>query len=477
MSDMLIDLGKNKIIRQVIKKMALPVPLPQELKRNSNPWEKIPLKDFNILYGQIRKSPLTEIIADTLSSAGANTHIFEQDNIIEIFQEQSTPWGRLPKLINEDNNNENFLYNGLVFDCTDIYNPDELYKVYNFFHKALRKLLPNGKVILIASHEDDIESSKITASLYAIEGFAKSMAKEIGAKGSSINIFYVEKNIGHGINHFLRFFLSNRSAYITGQPIYLTNTVNINGSIPNVRPLDCKNAIVTGAARGIGKAIAKVLAREGAKVICLDRPEESDQLSIVSNEIKGKMLLCDISSDNAGSTITEFIKNECKTIDVIIHNAGITRDKMLVNMKPEIWNQTININLNSVINLTEKLLPLINNDGRIVCLASISGIAGNIGQTNYAASKAGIIGYVKSLSKNLAEKGIAVNAIAPGFIETQMTERIPFATREIARRFCSLSQGGKPEDVAELAAFLSSKGAGFMTGKVLRICGGNFLGA
>ena len=161
----------------------------------------------------------------------------------------------------------------------------------------------------------------------------------------------------------------------------------------------------------------------------------------------------------------------------MVHNAGVTRDKTLAKMRPEQWDLTLAVNLDAVLKITSALDPLIQDHGRLVLLSSIAGIAGNVGQTNYSASKAGVIGAVEALAPRLAERGIAVNAIAPGFIETRLTDAIPVATREIARRLCNLGQGGLPSDIAETATFLASPGAAGLTGQIVRVCGGNFVGA
>jgi 3-oxoacyl-[acyl-carrier protein] reductase len=164
---------------------------------------------------------------------------------------------------------------------------------------------------------------------------------------------------------------------------------------------------------------------------------------------------------------------------VLINNAGITRDKTLKNMPEHYWDQVIAINLTAVINLTEDALSmgLISEGGRIISTSSISGIAGNFGQTNYTATKAALIGYSAARSKELKANGITVNAIAPGYIETDMVKTMPLMTRIFAERLTSLAQAGKPEDIAEAMAFLSHPGAQAINGQVLRVCGGSFLGA
>lgn len=185
----------------------------------------------------------------------------------------------------------------------------------------------------------------------------------------------------------------------------------------------------------------------------------------------------DITEQDSRQKIHDVVKERFGGLDVIVHNAGVTRDRTLARMKPERWDLVLDVNLISLIKLDEMLRPLLREGGRIVCTSSVMGLSGNTGQSNYAASKAGIIGYVGSLSSVLADRGICANAVAPGFIETRMTARVPVAVREVGRRLSNLSQGGQPEDVAEVVAFLASPGAAGITGSAVRVCGGMYMGA
>ena len=243
--------------------------------------------------------------------------------------------------------------------------------------------------------------------------------------------------------------------------------------------LDGKVAVVTGAARGIGAEIARVLARDGATVVAVDVPSAGDALAKVANEVRGTALQLDVTADDAGSRIVEHATTRHGGLDVVVHNAGITRDKLFVNMDDDRWRSVMEVNLRSVLRMNDAILGEggLADGGRIVCVASIAGIAGNRGQTNYGASKAGIIGLVTALSRQVAGRGITVNAVAPGFIETEMTARIPFATREIGRRMNSLQQGGHPKDVAETIAWFAQPGSAAVTGQVVRVCGQSLLGA
>jgi len=214
-------------------------------------------------------------------------------------------------------------------------------------------------------------------------------------------------------------------------------------------------------------------------VVAVDVPPAGDALAAVANEIRATALQVDVTAADAGSRIVEHTVSRHGAIDIVVHNAGITRDKLLANMDESRWGSVISVNLRSILQMNDAILGSggMPDGGRIICVASIAGIAGNRGQTNYGASKAGVIGIVDALSAQLASRGITVNAVAPGFIETEMTARIPFATREIGRRMNSLQQGGTPTDVAEAIAWLAQPGSAAVSGQVVRVCGQSLLGA
>jgi 3-oxoacyl-[acyl-carrier protein] reductase len=237
-------------------------------------------------------------------------------------------------------------------------------------------------------------------------------------------------------------------------------------------------AIVTGASRGIGEQIARVLHRDGATVLGIDVPQAASELQTVMREIDGDHLVLDITGKDSPQRIAQHVKEKFGGVDAVVHNAGITRDRRLANMKEDRFASVIAVNLTAPERITRELLGqgLIRENGRIVGVSSIAGIAGNVGQTNYAASKAGVIGLVDSLAGEL-EDGITVNAVAPGFIITQMTAAVPFATREIGQRMNAMAQGGLPVDVAEAIAWYLNPGSTAVSGNVVRVCGQMMLGA
>jgi 3-oxoacyl-[acyl-carrier protein] reductase len=244
------------------------------------------------------------------------------------------------------------------------------------------------------------------------------------------------------------------------------------------RPLEGRAALVTGASRGIGAVVAETLYRDGAQVVCLDIPAQADALRAVAQRIGGSAVQLDITADDAPDRLAERLVELHGGVDVVVHNAGITRDKKLANMKEDRWDSVIAVNLTAPERITRELLDqgVVNGNGSIVGVASIAGIAGNVGQTNYAASKAGVIGLVDAFAGDL-KNGITINAVAPGFIITQMTAAVPFATREVGQRLNAMSQGGLPVDVAETIAWYANPASAAVNGNVVRVCGQMMLGA
>ena len=237
-----------------------------------------------------------------------------------------------------------------------------------------------------------------------------------------------------------------------------------------------KIALVTGASRGIGEAIALELARKGADIAVNYSSDEAGAKAVVGKiEKLGRKAMAakgNVANEEQVRKMINEIKEKFGRIDLIVNNAGIVRDRTLKNMPDEEWNAVITTNLTGVFQVTRHALEAMPDGGSIVNISSIVGINGNFGQTNYAASKAGIIGFTKSLAKEVAKRGIRVNAIAPGFIETEMTKGIPYIRKVIVKMFIPLKRLGTVEDVARLSGFLLSDGASYITGQVIRIDGG-----
>jgi len=237
-----------------------------------------------------------------------------------------------------------------------------------------------------------------------------------------------------------------------------------------------KVALVTGASRGIGRAIAIELARNNINVAINYNRDEKEAIALVE-EIKrigadSISVKADVSKFEDCAAMIEVVKKKFGYLDILVNNAGVLSDKTLKNMTNEQWDIVIKTNLYGTYNVTKNALVLIRDGGRIVNISSIIGITGNFGQTNYAASKAGVIGFTKSLARELGKRKITVNAVAPGFIDTIMTKGMPFIRKRIMLAMIPLGRAGAPEDVANLVAFLASDKAEYITGEVISIDGG-----
>lgn len=366
----------------------------------------------------------------------------------------------------------------LVLDA--VQHPDDLAKPVLTAGSSLRDLAINARVVTISRTADSAQSPASAAARQGIDGFLRSLAKELRAGATANGILLADDlaTTSPSALGALRFFLSGRSAYVDGQFLTVSSTKGILPGDPE-KPLAGKVAVVTGAARGIGAAIARTLHRDGATVVVVDIPAAGDHLAKVANDVRGTALQLDISRDDAGHRIIEHAVERHGRLDIVVHNAGITRDRLLANMDEGRWRSVIAVNIAAQLRINEALLASehFKDSPRIVSVASTSGIAGNRGQTNYGASKGGVIGMVRSTADHMEPFGGTINAVAPGFIETEMTAKMPFAIREAARRLNSLKQGGQPQDVAEAIAFLASDAAGGITGGVLRVCGQQLVGA
>lgn len=463
MTDQYQVFAKSPIGKFVIKNLGLPSPIQLDRFESAAPVIK-----GAVLLGAAPSSTLSGEIAQVLNNIHANSYA---GNNAEL-QQAAAQTGLNLSAFNAGDKESKF--KAVVFDASGIQNSEQLNELYKFFNPVARQIQTSGRVIVVGITPEHAKTVKQAIAQRALEGFVKSVGKEF-KKGITAQVVYVDEGAEANIESTLRFLLSPRSAYVSGQVIRVSKAEVLN--VDWAKPLDGKMALVTGASRGIGEAIAQVLARDGAHVICLDVPQQQADLDRVAASIGGSVLALDITAADAGEKI-KAASAEKGGLDIIVHNAGVTRDKMLANMKPELWDMVLNINLSAAERINDYLLENdgLNNNGRIVCVSSISGIAGNLGQTNYAASKAGVIGLVK-FTAPLLKNGITINAVAPGFIETQMTAAIPFAIREAGRRMNSMSQGGLPVDVAETIAWFASTASTGLNGNVVRVCGQSLLGA
>ncbi|MFG2195461.1 3-oxoacyl-ACP reductase [Streptomyces sp. NPDC048639] len=390
-------------------------------------------------------------------------------------------------------------YAAVVLDATGVTGTGSLGEVHAALHPVVRRVAGGGRIVVLGARPDPADHHQAAAQ-QALEGFVRSLGKETGG-GRTVQLVRLAPGAAGSAESTLRFLLSPKSAYVSGQVIEVSGAgegdpaaakaateagmelrtsadTGLHAGLDPDRPLAGRTALVTGSARGIGASVAEVLARDGAHVVCLDVPQTEAELAALADRLGGTALTVDMTAEDAGERIAAAVPGG---LDVLVHNAGITRDRRLANMPADRWDQVLEVNLGSVLRTTDRLLEsgtLRSGSGRIVATASISGIAGNAGQTNYAASKAGIIGFVRSLAPRARdEHGVTVNAVAPGFIETRMTAAVPLLLREAGRRMNSLAQGGLPIDVAETTAWLAHPASGGVNGQVVRVCGQSLLGA
>lgn len=474
MSDFLVELGANANARRIISALGLPLPMPQKLARSRGAWSARPLDGCAVVVGAAGYGALTEVLAHTIAESGAQPWVVGAAGPGTAWADAGEAWGRPPRALAIDEAPPELEAHALVLDATGARTVADLQGLYTFFHPRVRSLRRSGRCVVLVRPASSATTIEEAAARQAVIGFVRALAKETGGKGVTANTLIVPEGAEAAVAGPLRFLLQAGSAFLTAQPIGLEPAPAPDRLVWD-QPLAGRVALVTGAARGIGAATAETLAREGARVLCLDRPADAEPLAQVAAKIGGVPVLADVTAPDCAEKVLAALGDG--PLHIVVHNAGITRDKTLANMDADRWNVTMAVNLTAVLSLTEALLPRIPSGGRVIALSSVSGIAGNFGQTNYSASKAGVVGFVQAAAPRLAERGVTVNGIAPGFIETRLTAAIPTTTREVGRRLSALVQGGLPVDIAEAVTFLATPGAYGVNGQVIRVCGGAFIGA
>lgn len=451
MTDRYQQFANSGVGKLVVSRLGLPSPV---RLRRYRPGQ--PLLDGPALLGAAPDGRLSQTLAAILTSADTDVH----------------------KSIAESG--EGTRYGAAVFDATGITGPEQLRELHEFFHPVMRRIGTCGRVLVLGTPPEKITAAGEQIAQRALEGFTRSVGKEL-RRGATAQLVYVAKGAEDAIESTVRFLLSAKSAYVAGQVVRVGPVKPDAIVVPDdwARPSAGRVALVTGASRGIGAAIAEVLARDGAHVVCLDIPAQGADLSSVANRIGGEALQLDITAADAPTRLADHLMNRHDGVDVVVHNAGITRDRTLAKMDAGRWDSVLNVNLAGQMRVNELFLSrkVLRPNGRIIGVSSIAGIAGNVGQTNYATSKAGVIGMVAALAPKLARQGSTVNAVAPGFIETKMTAAVPLVIREAGRRMNGMTQGGLPVDVAETIAWYANPASNGVNGNVVRVCGQSLLGA
>lgn len=470
MSNYYEQLAGNRFGQALFKSLGLPTPVPL---RRGDAFSDI---SGRVLLHSAENSKLLAPIARVF--ARSSIEICASPQLIQApaFSSATGKHGVNLRATDPDTPTDRFA--ALVFDASTLRSVGDLVQLHHFFQPVIRQIAGSGRIILLGRSPEAATDAESAAVSQALEGFCRSIAKEIGKRGATANLIQVAEGAEHQIPSALDFLLSARSAYVDGQVIRVSQAEPPAPPADPHKPLAGQTALVTGASRGIGASIARTLHARGAKVIGLDVESAQAELEQLAAETGGSALLADITSATAPEQILAALQ-PTGGVQIVVHNAGITRDKMLANMPEAWWTSTLDVNLGAVLRINRALLDAqaIPEHGRIIGVSSMNGIAGQVGQSNYAASKAGTIGWVRRLAAELQERNITVNAVAPGFIETRMTDAIPLMTREIGRRMNSLSQGGKPVDVAEAIAFFADPASSGINGNVLRVCGQCVVGA
>jgi 3-oxoacyl-[acyl-carrier protein] reductase len=469
MADRYQQLINTPIGKIVSKQVGLPAPVKLERYERGQPPVTGP-----VLLGAAPGGRLTPSIAKVLADIEAEV----STPMDEIVRSAAADAGLDAAIFNPDAASADERFKALVLDASGIASIEELREAYRFFHSTIRRVQSSGRVIVLGTPPEHAGSPEAAVAQRALEGLTRSIGKEL-RRGSTSQLIYVAPKAETRLESSLRFFLSPKSAYVSGQVVRISPA---KGAIPAVDwewPLAGKIALVTGASRGIGASVAEVLARDGAHVVGVDVPAMAEELERTTSDLGGSSLTLDITDDDAPAQIAEHLLEHHGGVDVIVHNAGITRDKTLGRMGQDLWDAVLEVNLHAPLRIDAELVSrdAVRDHGRMILVSSISGIAGNAGQTNYGTSKAGVIGTVETFAPIAAKKGNTVNAVAPGFIESQMTAAMPIATREAGRRMNSMSQGGLPVDVAETIAWFANPASDGVNGNVVRVCGQSLIGA
>uniref|UniRef100_UPI0030DAC238 SDR family NAD(P)-dependent oxidoreductase n=1 Tax=uncultured Marinobacter sp. TaxID=187379 RepID=UPI0030DAC238 len=385
MSDYLINLNQNPMTSWLTKAVGLPNPV--ELARSDEGYQKQPFKGKTALLLSVPGGYAGTSVGEVLTAAGAI-----------VLNELSSAPGARADLV--------------VLDATGCGEPDDYKALYEAFQPILKRIAQNGRILLLAGIPEAGDDPVTAALARGLEGFGRSLGKELGKYGTTVNLAYVAKDAVDRLDGVVRFFCGVQCTYVSGQSFRVTAGVSAPASVPVTAVLGGKVALVTGAAGGIGLATAQRLAQEGARLICLDVPAVKETLDKVCADMGATALALDITGADAPRVVADFVMEHFGGVDVVVHNAGITRDKTLANMKPEFWNQVLSVNLAAILAVDKVLLAeqVLRDEGRMVYLSSMSGIAGNYGQTNYATTKAALIGYVAAQAPLLAARGICTNA-------------------------------------------------------------------
>lgn len=480
--DHMTQLVTHPMVRQLVKSLSLPVTLPTLIRRKAETEWQRPLLGRRVYMSTFGKD--APHLVRALSALGANLTLAGDSAQLRGALDVAQAAGRHAHTIDAKEGDVAAVVAGLVaapekndafvFDVARLGGSRQLFALL----QPLLASFPSHARLIFVTHLGDKATPREAAEAQGVFGFVKSLARELGRKAITVNVIEARGSVHRdAFAHAVAFFASDRARYVTSQRVVLSSS---NRKVAPTLALTGEHALVTGGARGIGAAIAQVLARQGAHVTVIDLANARDGAAQTCAEIsraggRAHFVPCDVTKDDEVNAALAAAKAAFGPITALINNAGITRDKTFAKMKEAQWNQVLDVNFEAAVRLTEKVIDEPgSHDRRIVLLSSVAGIAGNFGQTNYSLSKAALIGYARSLSEQRSD--VQINVIAPGFIDTVLTREIPLLNREVAKQLISLLQAGEPEDIAEIAAFLSSPAAVGLSGETIRVDGGMFIG-
>jgi len=374
---------------------------------------------------------------------------------------------------------------GLVVDLRENATFAQLDEAFAFLNERVMSLQKCARVIIIGRPTDDSTSVEQAGVWLAVDGFSRALARELGVSGTTVNRIEVS-DLEVDPSGVLSYLLSRHSAYVDGQVFRISGSTQKVGITAGARPFEGKVAVVTGASRGIGRATGIELSKQGATVVWVDLPQDNRyNLPATETPIEslvkthgGKALMMDVAAPDAADKIADVVA-ELGGADVVVNNAGLVEDAMFFAMPRERWQHVLEANLHAPARIVETLdtRGLLNDGGHLVFISSVAALAGNPGQVNYSASKAGLIGITRYFARKFADRGIRSNAVAAGSTETALLIAVPEWIRAIGVRLNALSQVGQPSDTANLILFLSGDESDGISGECIRCCGAALQGA
>lgn len=466
------DLEEQYAARVTATEVRYPVATPTPLDREKGPRTRLPLEGRRVAFHTSGPGAVAREVFACLCRLGATVGVAAE--LHDEFQQVASGFEDAGGTFVIDWESEEPLH-AVVVDAMSFERPEDLDTLRQVFRPSVMSLQASGRCLVVAGRPEDATTASRAATWYALDGFIRSLSGEMGPQGITANIVRVAPGAEGNLMGPLRFLLSPRAAYITAQTLRVEQT-QAPGEDDFESPLRGKKAIVTGASGGMGSITAKLFAREGAEVVCMDLPG-AKKLHKVAEAVNGRAVELDLTTPEAPQAFAE-IARELGGVDIVAHLAGTLGDKMLVNMDAETWSRPVGVNLAAPVRVTERLIDegLIRDGGRILCVSSVSGIAGGPTMTAYATSKSGVHGFVQYASKQLGERGVTVNAVAPGYTLTPFNVRMPQWMKDMFSRLNDLSQPGMPEDIANALLFLALPESRGINGHVLRVCGGSILG-